>query len=425
MKHVKNIAIVVAGFLIGILVLKTMGASRAPVGQIAAEDNGTAAYYIDLQQLDFRPYVTAYGTVQPATELDISAEVSGTVSYVHPNLKEGQVLPAATVVLKIDQTDIKLDLVQAQANLKAKQISREQTEMESKNLQTTLDSAKQRLALQQQEYKRLENLAKNGNVSNSDLDSQRQTILSTQSEVDSDQLQLALVPSNLQMIDAEIDNLQSIVEQKKRDLARTEIKLEEDRRIGTVDVSVGSYVSVGSTLFGASSPYDYEVEAKLSGSQFVKNLGRDTQYEDMSATVRPAEESAKVSIPAQPLRLSEGFDSTTRMLGIVVGFNVDIPVSLKGLYTEVIIKSKQQSYWVVPRSAIHQQQIYLINDDDTLLIEPVEVLFYQGDYAVLSAAPSKLKVVVSSISPAVSGMKLSGTEQPSVFQTMSEKLTRN
>ncbi|AJQ97872.1 efflux RND transporter periplasmic adaptor subunit [Gynuella sunshinyii] len=424
MKHIKNIAIMVAGLVIGVLVLVVMGASRSPVGQAVEADNGTAAYYINLQPLNIRPYVVAYGTVQPTTELEISAETGGTVSYVHPNLKKGQVLPAGTVVLTIDPTDIRLSLVQAQANLKAKQISRQQTELEKENLQSTLNAAKQTLALQQVELKRLENLAKNGNVSGSTLDSQRQVILSTRTEVSNAELQLALLPSNLEMIDAEIDNLKSVVEQKQLDLERTEITLQADRRIGEVSVSAGSYVAVGSNLFSVSSPYDYEVEAKLSGTQFVQNLGRDTEFGDMTATVKPSETSAKNTVPAQPLRLSEGFDTTTRMLGIVVGFNIEVPVSLKGLYTAVTIRAPQRNYWVVPRSAIHQSQVYLVADDDTLLIEPVEILFYQGDYAVLAQSPSLHKVIVSSLAPAVAGMKIAGTEQHSVFQAMSDTLTQ-
>ncbi|WP_428240576.1 efflux RND transporter periplasmic adaptor subunit [Gynuella sp.] len=424
MKHIKNIAIMVAGLVIGVLILAVMGASRSPVGQAVEVDDGTAAYYINLQPLNIRPYVVAYGTVQPTTELEISAETSGTVSYVHPNLKKGQVLPAGTVVLTIDPTDIRLSLVQAKANLKAKQISRQQAELEKENLQSNLNAAKQTLALQQKEFKRLENLAQNGNVSSSALDSQRQVILSTRTEVSNAELQLALVPSNLEMIDAEIDNLKSVVEQKQRDLERTEITLQADRRIGEVSVSAGSYVAVGSKLFSVSSPYDYEVEAKLSDTQFVQNLGRDTGFADMTATVRPSETSAKNAVPAQPLRLSEGFDTTTRMLGIVVGFNVEVPVSLKGLYTAVTIRAPLRNYWVVPRSAIHQRQVYLVGDDDTLLIEPVDILFYQGDYAVLAQSPSHHKVIVSSLAPAVAGMKIAGTEQRSVFQAMSDTLTR-
>ncbi len=422
MKKVKNIAVIIVGLTLGLSVVSIMGANRAKVDMAPIEEVRTSVYYIDLTPLNIQPYAIAYGTIEPAVELDLSAEVSGSVTYVHPDLKEGQFITAGTTILKIDDKNIKLSLAQAQATLAAKKIGRQQTELESENLKSTVASAKERLTLQQNELTRLKNLATSGNVSTSELDTQRQTILSTQNEVTSAELQLALLPSNLEVIDAEIEVQQSVVDQATLDLAHTEVVLTEDRRIGTVNVSVGSYVGTGTSLVTVSSPSSYEIEAQLNTSQFVQVLGRESDMTKMTAQVKPSVDPVKVIIPAQPLRLTEGFDSTTRMLGIVVGFEANLPTSLKGMYTQVTVRTAADDYWVVPRSAIHENNLYLVGDDNKLVIEPVSVLFYQDNYAVLEQSPSINKIIVSSVSTPVSGMDLDPTEQESIFQLMADTL---
>ena len=422
MKNVKNFSIILAGLVLGILVFVFMGSNRAAVNKAAPEDKAAAAFYVDLSAQTFKPFIVAYGDVEPRDEITVSSEVSARVVYVHPDLKEGQILKEGTEVMRLDQTSIKLDLIQAQANLKSKQVSREQTLLQQKNLKDTLAVARERLKLQKQEYNRLANLAKSGNVSSSDLDTQKRSTLSVQAEVDSTELDLELIPSTLAMTDEEIKNLESIVEQKKIDLANTVITMQKSWRITDVSVSEGSYVSTGTALFTTSSPNDYEVEARVSSNQFVNVLGPNTDFTKTSATVSPLTKQA-IKLAGQPLRASEGLDSATRMMGIVVAFRVPVELSVRGLYTEVKIFGPEQSLWVVPRSAIHQGQLYLIGDDNTLKTEPVDVRFYQEDYAVLQQAPSSQRVIVSNLSPAVIGMKIDGTLQKSAMTQMAQTLT--
>ena len=55
--------------------------------------------------------ITAYGNVEPAITLNSMAEVSGKVSYVHPNLKAGETIPAGTPVVRIDAEDYAVEEV--------------------------------------------------------------------------------------------------------------------------------------------------------------------------------------------------------------------------------------------------------------------------------------------------------------------------
>ncbi|WP_315982108.1 hypothetical protein [Aliamphritea spongicola] len=65
---------------------------------------------LQVAEYEVRPTVTGYGEVEPDILLDVRAEVAGKVVYVHPQLKQGVLLPAGTLVVQIDDSDYVLAL---------------------------------------------------------------------------------------------------------------------------------------------------------------------------------------------------------------------------------------------------------------------------------------------------------------------------
>ena len=63
--------------------------------------------------------IEGYGRAQSKESWQAVAEVSGRVIYRHPDLEKGKILPAGTVVLKIDPVDYQLKLAQAKSDLKS------------------------------------------------------------------------------------------------------------------------------------------------------------------------------------------------------------------------------------------------------------------------------------------------------------------
>ncbi len=62
---------------------------------------------------------------------------------------------------------------------------------------------------------------------------------------------------------------------------------------------------------------------------------------------------------------------------------------------------------LLPLTAIHQDKVYTVTPEGKLSIKPVEIDFIQGEIAVIKSGISfKDKVVLSQLSPAVSGMNL-------------------
>jgi hypothetical protein len=84
------------------------------------------------------------------------------------------------------------------------------------------------------------------------------------------------------------------------------------------------------------------------------------------------------------------------------------PPLSKGMFVEVVLSAEPQRPMVVlPRAAVRDGRVLLADADDRLQRRPVEVAFSQDGVSALAAGvePGE-RVVLSDLTPAVSGMRL-------------------
>ena len=406
----KNTIFVITGLAVGLGVLFAMASNRPPAAEVEHAMTGSRVTVLTLQAVDFQPTVSGFGTVKPAFELTVLSEVAGRVAWVHPDLERGNVLPEGTTVIRLDDTDLRLALNQSESELAVKKVQLEQKALEQQNYQKNLADAESRLSLARKELARLQSLVEKGLMSNSGVDAQRQQVLAQQSEVSNLELQLQMLPSQIRILEAEIESSQARLLQRERDLDRSDIQLAKTGVIGSVNVTEGSYVGMGAQLFQVSSENDFEINAQVSAKtyqQVFNTLTLPTQIRAEVTLSNQASANAPANdLVAQPLRIDDGLDTATRMLGVVVGIDGNDHGLTKGTYAEVTLSAMESDYWVVPRSAIHDNQLYFADGNNQLRIVPAQVDFYQGDYAVLAQKPNFDRLVTSQLFPAVEGMAL-------------------
>lgn len=119
--------------------------------------------------------------------------------------------------------------------------------------------------------------------------------------------------------------------------------------------------------------------------------------------------------PAE-FRRFEGIDSTTHTMGVVVQVqeprsrdNPNQPRLTPGMHVEVeLTRAGTESCLAVPREAIHDGSVWVVDRDSRLEIRPVEVSIAQEDFICISMGISEgEQVVLTDLAPAVAGMKLS------------------
>ena len=406
--------------------------SKPAMQHVASEMPSKAVEVITARFIPFSTRITAYGNVEPAITLNGTAEVSGKISYIHPDLKAGETIPADTVVIRIDTKDYDVSLKQTEADLLASRASLKELEVEEKSTQRALKLAQKNLKVGEAEYARIKGVYEKKVVTKSALDAEEQKVILLRQSLEDLQGRIDSYESRRQSINSQIARAEQAVQNSETILGRTEVSLPFDARIGTVSVDKGEFVSVGSKLFEAVDLKGVEITAQLSIDSMRKLVshmegaptadepiihtgGRINDRLNLSTRVRLTNGMPMATWEARVLRISDSIDATRQTLGLVVG--VDDPYEkiipgkrpplIKGMYTAVDIFAPAYPAMVVPRKAVHQGRVYIANNENRLEIRSVEVLLIQGDLMVISSGIDQgERVIITDLIPVIEGMPL-------------------
>lgn len=417
----------IPALMAGILILVLAVKLRPSPSSKPALERSRAVDVITLQQQPLAPQVTGFGRVKPKVEWKAISEVSGKVIYRHPELEKGRVLDAGTVILKIDPLDYQLTLAKAEADISSSEAQLAKLDLEEKNLKTTLTIEKNRLAISKKEVARKEELRRKGLTSQSALDLEKQSYLASQKVVQDLESQLQVLPKERRVSEAQLQVNQSKVEEAERSLEKTEITLPIDARISSVDIEQNQVVNMQQTMLVAHGIAEIEVDAQVALHDMQALASSLTQY-TAHADGRPRADQlalqASIQLssgqfvqqwPAKVTRISDTVSANQATVGVILEVAQDYsqlspetaPPLVNGMFVQATLEGQANPHWVIPERALHGDKVYLMSDDDTLIIKPVTVLFRrEGLVAVQGDFIAAQQLVVNDLLPAVEGMAL-------------------
>ncbi|WP_261894302.1 efflux RND transporter periplasmic adaptor subunit [Vibrio cyclitrophicus] len=392
-----------------------------------AGDRARLVETLSLEQQLIAPLAVGFGKVVPKVEWKAIAEVTGQIVYRHPDLDKGQVIPAGTVVLKVDPLDYELKLIQAEADLKSSQTSLAKLNQEEDNLNQTLKIEKNRLVISNKELQRKQDLRKKGLTSQSDVDLQQQSALSQQKLVLDIANQITLMPDEKRVAEAVIKVNVSKVKEAQRSLDKTTITLPRAMRIAQVDIEQNQVVNLQQEMFVAHGINIMEVEAQLSIHDMQTLASSFTQFPrdaagiptpdqaPINASVQLNSGSLNLSWPAKVARISETVDENQATAGIILEIAQDYsqlqpsnatPL-VNGMFVKAEIEGVANLSWVLPERALHGDKIYLMDDNSRLKMVNVEVLYRRDNQVVVNGElQTGDKLVLNDLLPAIEGMLL-------------------
>ena len=413
---------------VGILVLMFMAGGKQPPGKADLGEPRQPVRVIQAQQLELIPRARGYGEVQPEKIWAAVAQVAGRVIETYPRLRNGEIVPRDTLLYRIDPVNYELQLAQARAELA-------ELEVLEKNTRASLDIDQRNLAIAQREQERVARLSKTGTASSSDVDSAERTMLSARTAVQNTENSLALLPTQRRLLEAKVS-------QAERDLAHTEVKAPFDLRIANVNIEKDQYVGVGQTLFNGDAVGRVEIVAQVAMSS-LRNLflGRGNQIPDITEMhsalpgftgFRPVVQmdmgSHVAEWEADFVRFSDEVDPQTRTIGVVIGVDQPLqkvipgkrPPLSKGMFVQVVIRGHAQAdRLVLPRTAIRNGKIYVLDAEQRLQVRPVSILYSMDSISVIDQGlQAGETVVVSDLIPAVPGMLLEPKQDNAMQQDL-------
>ena len=330
-----------------------------------------------------RLQVVTQGEVRARTEIDLVAQVGGRIVTVSSEFTEGGKIEPDVALLKIEDTDYRLALRQAEARVAEARV-------------------------------RLDQALADANVARQQLRN------------DPNPSALALKKPQVAEARARLKAADADLEQARLELDRTNIALPFAGRLMVTRVDVGQFIVPGTVLARAFATDVVEVRVPLDNAQLA-SLGLPIGYvaEDGG---RPVSLTAVVAGRQQQwqgrlVRLDAAVDPETRMLYGIVEVespyerNVSasgMPLAV-GLYVEASILGRELvDATVIPSDALRAGNVvFLINREGRLEIEPVEVVHHTPSRAVIEGdVTAGDQVITSPVRNPVQGMALVAIQPP-------------
>ena len=298
---------------------------------------------------------TAYGMVEAVQHAQVTAEISGVIVWVSPELRTGQPVQAGDELVRIDDGDLKDQLAKALSAREQGQAELDQILAERENDKRLLALKRQEATLGRQVLARLQ-LQAASNVQTEEA-VERQQVLTLQQEAEVVALENRAHLSQPAEVQARaaIARQDADINLARRQVSRTVIKAPADGRIGTRHAHLGGKVAPGTVLFDLIDPQQLQLQLRLpstaagltrpgSGARLFLGPDRDQVY-----TTTVARVSAQVQPPNSQLCVWVDLDTEELPHSLLPGTLVRASVDGK-LHPDVI---------AVPRAAMVDDTVFI------------------------------------------------------------------
>lgn len=433
---------------LGAAVLGYAISTRLPPERSELSERATPVRVIEAQIQPMTPKIVGFGRVIPARTFNAIAQVGGTVEYVNPALQKGAILPAGSVLVRLSAVDFNLAIAQANANIRAAEARLVELTVSEVNQTSALVIETEALALQQLEVERTQSLVARNAVPQNKLYDEQSAFLAQRQKIQTIEGTLALLPTQREVQVEQIAVYRASLETAHLNLERTELTLPFAARVASTSVEVGQFVGVGQTVAILEGIDAAEVEAQVSVVA-MRGLMRAAQKTERSPAVEPSfitdvlqglNLTAEVNLsigqdiltwPASMDRISNTIDQRTGMLGVIVRIDTAYsgaepgyrPPLTKGMFVEVALKTAPVRGIVVPRNAIRNGKLLIVDDEDRLHWRPVSIGLMQESIALVTEGIDPgTRVVVSDLSPAIDGMLLTPIQDRALMARLAPKV---
>ncbi|MEJ2428586.1 MAG: efflux RND transporter periplasmic adaptor subunit, partial [Deltaproteobacteria bacterium] len=330
---------------------------------------------------DHRIMVPAMGTVVPAREVELKAQVSGKVLSLHPEFIEGGYLKENAQILKIDPVDYQLTVTLAEAKVK--------------DAESALELAEEEANAAREEWRLLNENTANTNDAPPPLVAKEP--------------QLAAAQARLKAEHAEL-------KRAELDLKRTSVRAPFNSIVRTKSVEVGSLVTPQDPLAELVGVDEYWIQVSVP-VDYLRWISVPKGKREKGSQVRVVHRNG-YERSGEVIELLGDLETQGRMARILVA--VKDPLGLKdtgqtirplliGDYVRVKIEGSPLSQvFRIPRTALRDNDtIWVVGDDSTLDIRPVKIIWRDSQTVLLDQGldPGD-RVIVSDLAAPVKGMKI-------------------
>ena len=261
----KHIPYVAGGaFVLTILLWILFGNHRSTL-QVDAEDFTVS----EVTQGEFKDYVRLNGTVIPIQVVHISPEEGGIV--VEKVAEEGQAVKKGDVIIRLSNSNLDLQILNAEAELAEKQnllrntqVAMQQDKLNNETEQATLemDVVRKRRAYEQNERLYKEKLISKETYLQTkedyELSQKKQTLIGERLKKDAQYRSI-----QMEQMEDNLANMQRNVVLVRERKGKLEVRSTIDGELGLLDVELGQSITPGQTIGQVNDLSDFKIEAQI------------------------------------------------------------------------------------------------------------------------------------------------------------------
>jgi len=400
---VKRVIICGLILLAGILGMLFMASLRTPPAEAKIEERALRVEVAQMQAEDVPVAITAYGEVKALNTVAIAPEVMGRITYVHPRLDVGEIIPANDILFRIDARDYQAAYDEsvatvAQLQLTIKRLQKQQ-EIDTRRLKTL----ERNRDLAQSEFERVQTLFREHQVgTRSGVDRAEQAYNVAVDQADQMAQTVALYPIHIQEQQSRLTAARAGLTKTRADLARCGVRAPFAGRITMAAIEANQYVVPGQSVVTLTDDSLLEIHLALDSRDARQWL----QFDDSSEAARngwigqlkPVDcriywtEDKSADGWAGRLHRVVKFEAQTRTLTVAVRVKTHSPQKdtsdslplVEGMFCEVTIPGRMlPQVYQIPRKAVTLDQTVYLSESSRLKTVPVNVVRYNSESAIV------------------------------------------
>lgn len=375
------------------------------------------AHVVTAERTNHDVVVRANGTVKPARDVQIASQVSGRVSWISDSLNAGKIVREGEELFRVDTTDYRLAVQQAQAQL---------------------DSARAQLQIEEGR----------GRVAQREWELFAQTDQGDTPSTTTQNPALAQREPQLRSAQVQVESAAAQLDQARSNLRRTTVTAPFDAYVEMRNIELGAFTSPQSPAAHLVGVEHFWVEvalktsvlpwinfAQLGGSggspaQVSYDLGQSTVERDgvvlrLLQSLDTQGRMARVLVQIDdPLNLAEHDDATEN-----AGEATQLPL-LIGSYVSVTIEGPTlPDVIAIPRQAQRGgDEVWVVSDDDRLSVRTIRPVWSDSGTVFVPAGETIQagdRLIITSLASAIEGLKLDVREaDDDELDTIDEQVDR-
>ncbi len=369
----RRLFIVPGVILIGIVIMAALIMGRRVPEQVDNTPQGALVNVIIAEKTDRQVTITGHGNVHALHQIALTPQVGGQVVWVHPDFLAGGSFAEGDELVRIESTDYELGVQQSEAMVAQARYQLEVTEANAEIARTEWE------------------------------------LIKGDQNSDGEPSSLVLFEPQLRQSQANLQSAEAALAKAELSLSRTVLRAPFNCKVASENVSPGQQIGPQSIVGQLYSTDIAEIEISLQPSEL--------DYIDIpgaSVNIVLKNGNGNHTFAGYVHREIGVIGERGRLARVVVRvddpFKGDAALSLGSFVEAQISGTSANDVFVVPRSALHQDNTIWIAKDNQLSIRPVEVFYKTSNEVLITAGiESGDMIVLTPLSGAANGMKLRPT----------------